>query len=235
MFLESLGKMKAESIVLLHACCHNPTGVDPTEDQWKEISAVMKKQRLVPFFDFAYQGFGESIEADAKAVRFFAEAGHEMLVANSYSKNFGLYGERVGSLSILCDHQSTIGKVLSQLKRIIRGCYSTPPKHGALIVQTILNFPELTQEWKTELTSMRLRISEMREEFCNLLQAASGSSFDFLKEQRGFFSYLCLSRDQVHRVRNEYGIYMPEDSRINIGGLTKENIHYAAESIAAVL
>lgn len=234
-FFSALHKMKPESIVLLHVCCHNPTGIDPSFEQWKEISRIMKEKKLIPFFDFAYQGFGESIEEDAQPVRFFAELGHEMLVANSYSKNFGLYGERVGSLSVVCESQEAMKKVLSQLKKIIRSCYSSPPKHGSQIIETILHSPALKKEWEEELSSMRLRISHMRQEFTQLLESVSGQNFRFLAEQKGFFSYLCLTQEQVLRLRQEYGIYMQDNSRINIGGLTKDNIRNVAQSIAKVL
>ncbi len=233
---QAIQRMPSGSPILLHACCHNPTGVDPTFEQWKELSALIKKQGLLPVFDMAYQGFGEGLEEDAKAIRYFAKEGHEMLVAYSFSKNFGLYGERVGFLMILGSEASVIPKIESQVKRLIRSNYSNPPLHGAQLVATILSSPELTKRWKGELHNMCQRIIEMRKALvASLFVYASNKDFYPLAQQKGFFSFVGLSLEQVHRLREEKAIYIPDNGRLNVAGLNTRNLDEVARSIAQVL
>ena len=233
---ESIKRMPKGSVIVLHACCHNPTGIDPDFDQWKELSKIIKNQQLIPFFDFAYQGFGNGLEEDAKAVRYFADQGHEMLVASSFSKNFGLYGERVGLLSFVAHNKETAAKVCSQLKSLIRCNYSTPPSHGVRIVKTILQDPSLHKEWDQELGNMRERIREMRKALVGeLLTREDHKDFSFMNRQQGIFSYSGLDLDQVHRLRQEYGIFMPSNGRINVAGLNWHNLNYVVDAILSVL
>lgn len=231
--LESMKKMSENSVILLHASCHNPTGTDLTQDQWVEMSHVVKKNRLIPFFDIAYQGFGEGLESDAASIRYFAEQGHEMLVAVSHSKNFGLYGERVGHLSVVADSKERAQIVQTNLKKLIRSDYSSPPLHGGGIVKTILTSEKLKNEWLQETALMRERVIEMRQALVSSLEE-KGANFSFLAGQKGFFSYLCISPESVQRLRDEYAIYMPPDSRINVAGLTRDRVDYVAEAIIAV-
>ena len=233
---ESIKHMPKGSIILLHACCHNPTGIDPQFEQWKELSKLIKDQQLIPFFDFAYQGFGQGLEEDAKAVRYFAEQHHEMLVASSFSKNFGLYSERVGLLSIVTPNKETAVRVCSQLKSLIRCSYSTPPSHGVRIVKTILQDPALRKEWEQELANMCERIKEMRKALVGeLLTRKNNKDFSFMNRQQGIFSYSGLDQDQVHRLRQENGIYMPSNGRINVAGLNWHNLNYVVDAILSVL
>ena len=232
----SIQEMPADSIVLLQASCHNPTGMDLSMDQWKELSKLIKKQKIMPFFDFAYQGFAQDIDEDAKAIRYFAKEGHEMLVATSYAKNFGIYGERAGFLAIVSKNKETAGKVGSQIKQIVRGNYSTPPLHAARIVATILKDPDLKKEWQDELDNMRLRVNEMRKALVEeLLLRSKDKDFSFLKQQRGLFSFCGLDNSQVHQLREEKGIYMPSNGRINVAGLNWHNIEYVVNAIVSVL
>ncbi|MCB1111638.1 MAG: aspartate/tyrosine/aromatic aminotransferase [Chlamydiales bacterium] len=233
---QAISEIPPGSVILLHACCHNPTGLDPTDDQWRELSQLIKKYKILPFFDFAYQGFKNGLDADAFAIRLFADEGHEMLVANSYSKNFGLYGERIGSLSIVTHNKDTAAKVGSHIKRLVRSNYSSPPIHGARIIATILGDSALREEWEHELANMRSRIHEMRKALvAGLLAKGDGKTdFSFMNKQSGLFSYTGLDKDQVHFLRQENGIYMPSNGRINVAGLTWKNIDYCIESILAV-
>jgi len=232
----AIQNMPPGSILLLQGCCHNPSGVDPSIEEWKELSPLVKKQNLIPFFDLAYQGFGESLDKDAEPIRYFAEQGHEMVVCYSFSKNFGLYGERVGFLSILADHPASIPKIASQIKTTIRSNYSNPPLHGVRIVKTILKSPELSAEWKIELENMRDRICEMRKALvAALLVKEHGRDFSFLLQQRGLFSFSGLNPEQTQRLREEKGIYMPQNGRINVAGLNTQNLEYVAESIISVI
>lgn len=231
-----LQNLPQNSIILLHACCHNPTGADPTQEQWKELSEIIKKQRLIPFFDLAYQGLGKDLESDAFAIRYFVEQGHELLVASSNSKNFGLYGERIGTLAVVSKNEEIGRKVLSQFKQIIRSVYSVPPLQGARIINTILKSSELTTEWQQELSSMSIRIKQMRLVLIAALQKHGlEQDFNFLNDQIGLFSYTGLSKDQVAKLRQEHGIYMIGNGRMNMAGLNYDNVDYVAESIAAVL
>lgn len=232
-FLRKIGEMPKGSIAVLHACCHNPTGFDPTKEQWKEIIGQLKKREVFPFFDFAYQGFGEGVEEDTMSIRLCLESGVEFAVALSQSKNFGLYGERCGALFFICNDAESAKRVGSQVKIVIRGLYSSPPCHGARIVHTILSNPLLKEAWLKELKVMRNRISEMRITLAKELQQKSGThNFDFLTQQTGMFSYTGLNAVQVERLIEDYGIYMPKDGRINIAGLNKDNVEYVARAIS---
>jgi len=223
------------STILLHAGCHNPTGIDPTFEQWKELSVLIKQQRVIPFFDFAYQGFVSSLEEDALPIRYFASQGHEMLVANSFSKNLGLYGERVGAISIIAQHPEAAQKVGSQIKQIIRSNYSNPPLHGPRIVTEILSSETLTAIWHKELATMRDRIKEMRLALIKGLQTGESlKDWSFLQRQNGFFSYCGLNPEQVERLLKEYAIYMPTNGRINVAGLNKHNLDYVIKALIAV-
>ncbi len=231
-----LEKLAPRSIVLLHACCQNPTGADLDLDQWEKLSVLMLKKRLIPFFDMAYQGFGHGVARDADSVRLFAREGHEMLVAYSFSKNFSLYAERVGALFAVCDSHKESSSILSRMITTIRPNYSNPPQHGARVVATILQKPELKKEWEKELDEMRTRVQVMRAALVTRLNAkATKGDFDFLNRQLGLFSFSGLSSLQVDRLIKEYAIYMTSDGRINMAGLNWDNIDYVVDSILAVL
>ncbi len=228
--------MPPASVILLQACCHNPTGMDLTFPQWQELSDLIKQRQIFPFFDFAYQGFSKSLDDDAKPIRYFVEQGHEMIVASSYSKNFGLYGERVGLTSIITHKAETAQKIGTQIKQIIRGSYSNPPRTGASIVSTILQTPALRTSWLRELQAMRDRIVEMREALTFGLQAKSlHKDFSFLLDQKGIFSFSGLNREQVQRLRDERGIYMIGNGRMNVAGLNPHNLDYVIDSILAIV
>jgi aromatic-amino-acid transaminase len=234
--LASFQAMPAGSIVLLHACCHNPTGADLSESQWTDIIKVVTERSLVPFLDMAYQGFGDGIAEDGKVVRRFTEAGGALFVSNSFSKSFSLYGERVGALSIVAASTEEAARALSQLKRVVRTNYSNPPMHGGQIVATALLSPELRALWETELSGMRLRIREMRQLFVAKLKAkAPAHDFDFVVKQRGMFSYSGLTKAQVERLRDEYSIYAVDTGRICVAALNTKNIDAVVDAIAAVL
>ena len=234
--LEKLSTLPAQSIVLLHPCCHNPTGADLTNAQWDEVTRVLKDRELIPFLDIAYQGFGGGMEEDAYAIRSIAAAGLPALVSNSFSKIFSLYGERVGGLSIVCDDAEEAARVLGQLKATVRRNYSSPPNFGAQVVSCVLNNPELKASWLAEVEAMRLRIIEMRQVLVDALtQAVPGKNFDFLIRQRGMFSYTGLSAAQVDRLRNEFGVYLIASGRVCMAGLNRNNVHQVAEAFAAVM
>ncbi|VTT29178.1 Biosynthetic Aromatic amino acid aminotransferase alpha [Klebsiella pneumoniae] len=234
--LEKLSTLPAQSIVLLHPCCHNPTGADLTNAQWDEVTRVLKDRELIPFLDIAYQGFGGGMEEDAYAIRSIAAAGLPALVSNSFSKIFSLYGERVGGLSIVCDDAEEAARVLGQLKATVRRNYSSPPSFGAQVVSCVLNNPELKASWLAEVEAMRLRIIEMRQVLVDALtQAVPGKNFDFLLRQRGMFSYTGLSAAQVDRLRNEFGVYLIASGRVCMAGLNRNNVHQVAEAFAAVM
>ncbi|HEU0230954.1 MAG TPA: amino acid aminotransferase [Burkholderiaceae bacterium] len=234
--LASLRALPAGSIAVLHACCHNPTGVDLTLDQWKQIAQVVKDSRLVPFVDIAYQGFGDGLDEDAAAVRLLADLDLTMLVSSSFSKSLSLYGERVGALTVVVSGKDEGTRVLSQVKRVIRANYSNPPTHGGMLVASVLNTPELRTLWETELAGMRNRIRDMRNQLVEKL-AAQGVTrdFSFVREQRGMFSYSGLTSAQVDRLRTEYGIYAVGSGRICVAALNTRNIDYVAKAIAQVL
>ncbi|HUG57875.1 MAG TPA: amino acid aminotransferase [Candidimonas sp.] len=234
--LAGLQALPAQTIVVLHACCHNPTGVDPTFEQWQQIVQVVKDKDLVPFLDIAYQGFGDGLEEDASVVRLFAEHDLTMLISSSFSKSFSLYGERVGALTLVSSSKEETTRVLSQLKRVIRTNYSNPPTHGGTVVSTVLNTPELYTLWTTELAGMRDRIRAMRIQLvAKLKEHGIKQNFDFVLQQRGMFSYSGLTAQQVDRLRDEFGVYAVSSGRICVAALNSGNIDYVAESIAKVL
>jgi aromatic-amino-acid transaminase len=230
-----LGELPAGSIVLLHACCHNPTGVDLSREQWSEVISVVTARRLIPFLDIAYQGFGDGIEPDAYAVRAFAEAMSPVFVANSFSKSFSLYGERVGGLSIVTQSADEAGRILSQIKRLVRTNYSNPPTHGGQIVATVLANAKLRSLWESELAGMRERIREMRELLVSkIAERIPGKDFSFVTQQRGMFSYSGLTSEQVRRMREEFSVYAIESGRICVAALNSGNVEYVANAIASV-
>lgn len=231
----AIDTMEPGSVVLMHGCCHNPTGVDPTVDQWKELSARIQTRNLFPFFDLAYHGFGHGLQEDAFPVRMFAEQGHEMFVAYSFSKNFGLYGERVGALIAVCSDKTVTQKVQRQLKTLIRAAYSNPPLHGGRIVSTVLQSPHLRKQWEEELSQMRQRIREMRQALVDNLQAKTGRDLTFMRSQNGLFSYGLLQAHHVNQLRETYGIYMPTSGRINVAGLHPRNLEAVVNALLTVL
>lgn len=229
-------KPRNGDVVLLHACCHNPTGVDPTAEQWAEIAEVVRERELLPLVDFAYQGFGQGIDEDAVGIRTLLNVCDEMLVANSFSKNFGLYSERVGALSLVAKNTAEATAALSQMKVVVRSNYSNPPRHGGAIVATVLGSEELTSIWHEEVAEMRNRIASMRSEFVTQMQQRqSERDFSFLLSQSGMFSFSGLNPMQVDQLRNEYSIYIVGSGRINVAGMTAENLPQLCDAVAAVL
>jgi aromatic-amino-acid transaminase len=234
--LADLQNLPDGSIVVLHACCHNPTGVDLTADDWKKVLEVVKAKGHVPFLDMAYQGFGDGIDEDAAAVRLFADSGLTFFASSSFSKSFSLYGERVGALSIITASKEETGRVLSQVKRVIRTNYSNPPTHGATIVAAVLNNPELRATWEAELGEMRTRIKAMREAMVERLAGnPKGQDFSFVGRQCGMFSYSGLTTAQVHRLRDEFGIYALDTGRICVAALNNSNIDVVTKAIIQVI
>jgi len=234
--LASLAALPAQSIVLLHPCCHNPTGSDLTPAQWDKVIELVRSRELIPFLDIAYQGFGAGMEQDAYAIRALAAASLPFLVANSFSKIFSLYGERVGGLSVVCDDADAAGRVLGQLKATVRRNYSSPPMLGAELVSTVLADAELKAGWLAEVEGMRTRILAMRETLVDALkQTLPGRNFDYLVEQRGMFSYTGLSAEQVDRLRDAFGIYLVRSGRICVAGLNDGNVGRVAEAFAKVM
>jgi aromatic-amino-acid transaminase len=234
--LGALKAMPAGSIVLLHACCHNPTGVDLTAEQWTGVIETIGARGLVPFLDIAYQGFGDGIDADGSAVRRFAQAGMPLFVSNSFSKSFSLYGERVGALSVVAETSEEGARVLSQIKRLVRANYSNPPTHGGQVVATVLATPELRALWEQELGQMRERIKAMRKLLVEKIHArVPGADFSFVTRQRGMFSYSGLTREQVVRMREEFAVYAIESGRICVAAINTKNIDYSADAIAKVI
>ncbi|EKI0254948.1 aromatic amino acid transaminase [Enterobacter asburiae] len=234
--LEKLNTLPERSIVLLHPCCHNPTGADLTNAQWDAVIEVLKARNLIPFLDIAYQGFGAGMEEDAYAIRAVASAGLPVLVSNSFSKIFSLYGERVGGLSVVCEDAEAAGRVLGQLKATVRRIYSSPPNFGAQVVATVLGDEQLKASWLAEVESMRKRILSMRQELVNVLkEAVPGHNFDYLLKQRGMFSYTGLSAAQVDRLREEFGVYLIASGRMCVAGLNASNVHRVAQAFAAVM
>ncbi|CAH0296408.1 TPA: aromatic amino acid transaminase [Enterobacter ludwigii] len=234
--LEKLNTLPERSIVLLHPCCHNPTGADLTNTQWDAVIDVLKTRNLIPFLDIAYQGFGAGMEEDAYAIRAVASAGLPALVSNSFSKIFSLYGERVGGLSVVCEDAEAAGRVLGQLKATVRRIYSSPPNFGAQVVATILGDDRLKASWLAEVESMRKRILTMRQELVDVLkEAVPGHNFDYLLKQRGMFSYTGLSAAQVDRLREEFGVYLISSGRMCVAGLNASNVHRVAQAFAAVM
>lgn len=235
-FLEKINTLPERDIVLLHPCCHNPTGADLSDAQWDEVVKVLKARNLIPFLDIAYQGFGAGIEEDAYAIRAIANAGMPMLVSNSFSKIFSLYGERVGGLSIVCEDAETASRVLGQLKATVRRNYSSPPNFGAQVVATVLGDSELKAAWLAEVEGMRTRILAMRQELVNVLKdTVPGGNFDYLLKQRGMFSYTGFSAAQVDRLRDEFGVYLIASGRMCVAGLNSRNVQRVAQAFAAVI
>ncbi|WP_436874027.1 aromatic amino acid transaminase [Kosakonia sacchari] len=235
-FLEKLNTLDAQSIVLLHPCCHNPTGADLTHAQWDQVVEVLQARNLIPFLDIAYQGFGAGMEDDAYAIRAVARAGLPALVSNSFSKIFSLYGERVGGLSVVCDDADAASRVLGQLKATVRRNYSSPPNFGAQLVATVLGDAGLKASWLAEVEAMRTRILAMRQELVTVLkEAVPGGNFDYLLKQRGMFSYTGLSAAQVDRLREEFGVYLIASGRMCVAGLNSRNVHRVAQAFAAVM
>ena len=232
----SLNSLPANTIVLLHACCHNPTGADLSRLQWDEVVDVVKTRNLVSFIDMAYQGFADGVEPDGIAPRLFADAGLNFFVSSSFSKSFSLYGERVGALSIVAASKDEAGCVLSQVKRVVRTNYSNPPTHGGAIVAAILASPELRKQWDEELAVMRERIRSMRIGLVEKLKMRNvAQDFSFVAKQRGMFSYTGLTVEQVERLKKDFGIYAVSTGRICLAALNARNIDYVADAIAAVL
>lgn len=234
--VQSLKGMPERTIVLLHACCHNPTGVDLNLQQWEEVVALCKAKQFIPFLDLAYQGFGDGIDQDAAAVRLFVQSEMPFLVASSFSKSFSLYGERVGALSLITADANEAARVLSQIKRVIRTNYSNPPTHGGGIVSDVLNSPELRALWEQELGEMRDRIRQMRVAFTEKLKAlGTKQDFSFVTKQRGMFSFSGLSAQQVDRLREEHAIYAISTGRICVAALNSNNIDRVVRAVASVL
>jgi aromatic-amino-acid transaminase len=234
--LAALQAAPAGTVVVLHACCHNPTGYDLDATQWDQVIAVLKTRALVPFLDMAYQGFGDGIAEDGAVVQQFLDAGLEFFVATSFSKSFSLYGERVGALSVVCASADDAARVLSQLKIMIRTNYSNPPTHGAQVVATVLETPELRALWEQELAGMRERIKQMRALLARkLVDAGVAQDFSFITRQRGMFSYSGLSTAQMQRLRSEFGVYGVDSGRICVAALNSRNIDHVVASIARVL
>ena len=231
----SLAAAAPGTIVVLHACCHNPTGCDLTPAQWNEVVELLRAGSLVPFLDMAYQGFGEGIAEDGRAVQLCLDAGLDFFVATSYSKSFSLYGERVGALSVACSSKDAATRVLSQLKRVIRANYSNPPTHGAAAITKVLSTPALRAMWEDELAGMRDRIKRMRSELQRrLVVAGAGIDADFITRQRGMFSYTGLSKAQMERLRSEFGIYGVDSGRICVAALNEKNLDAVVAAIAQV-
>ena len=234
--VKSLESFPAKTLVILHACCHNPTGADLTPDQWKKIISICQTRQLIPFLDIAYQGFATGIEEDGAAVQLFANSGMSFFVSSSFSKSFSLYGERVGALSIVTQSKDESARVLSQLKRVIRTNYSNPPTHGAAIVAMVLNSPKLRQMWEDELAEMRERIKAMRHGLNKKLAAAGAQQdFSFIETQRGMFSYSGLTAGQVANLQEQDGIYALSTGRICVAALNTKNLDRVAQAIARVL
>lgn len=234
--LTALNMAPEGTVAVLHACCHNPTGYDITPAQWDQVIATVKARKLVPFLDMAYQGFGHGIAEDGAVIAKFLDAGIDFFVSTSFSKSFSLYGERVGALSVLCSSKDEADRVLSQLKIVIRTNYSNPPTHGATVVATVLNTPELRALWEKELGDMRTRIKQMRVALVEKLKRAGvKQDMGFITDQIGMFSYSGLSKDQMVRLRNEFGVYGTDTGRMCVAALNSKNIDYVCQSIAKVL
>ena len=234
--LASLNAAAAGTIVVLHACCHNPTGYDITPAQWDQVIAVVKSKNLTPFLDMAYQGFGHGIQEDGAVIGKFVAAGLNFLVSTSFSKSFSLYGERVGALSVVCIDKEECGRVLSQLKIVIRSNYSTPPIHGGAVVAAVLANPEWRATWEKELSEMRVRIKAMRQKLVDGLKAAGvKQDMSFITTQIGMFSYSGLNKDQMVRLRSEFGVYGTDTGRMCVAALNSKNIDYVCQAIAKVV
>lgn len=234
--LADLEKASAGDVVLLHGCCHNPTGIDPTAQEWETLAKLVADKGLLPLFDFAYQGFAKGVEEDAQGLRTFAKFNKEILVASSFSKNFGLYNERVGAFTLVAENQEIAETAFSQVKAIIRSIYSNPPAHGSAVVTYILNDADLRAEWEAEVAEMRDRIQEMRELFvATLKEEGVAADFSFIERQNGMFSFSGLNKEQVARLKEEFAIYIVGSGRISVAGMTKSNMGPLCKAIAAVL
>ncbi len=234
--MEDLSHADEGDVILLHGCCHNPTGIDPTPEQWKALAELSSQKGWLPLFDFAYQGLANGLEEDAIGLRTFAANHKELLVSSSYSKNFGLYNERVGAFTLVAETEEIAATALTQVKSIIRTLYSNPASHGAATVALVLGDAQLRTEWEQELTEMRNRIKAMRHKFVELLKEyGAEQDFSFIIEQNGMFSFSGLSAEQVDRLKDEFAIYAVRSGRINVAGITEDNIRYLCESIVKVL
>ncbi|WP_430227820.1 amino acid aminotransferase [Paraburkholderia tropica] len=234
--LSAIDALPAKSVVLLHACCHNPTGVDLNDAQWVQLIDVLQKRDLLPFVDMAYQGFGAGLDADAFAVRELGRRGVPALVANSFSKNFSLYGERCGGLHVICEDAAAADRVLGQLTGAVRSNYSNPPTHGAKIVTRVLSTPEFKQSWETELAAMCERIARMRVKIHDGLKAhVSGEALERYVKQRGMFTYTGLSAEQVDRLKEEFGVYILRSGRMCVAGLNEKNVSVVVDAVGKVL
>ena len=234
--LASLKQVQPGDVVLFHGCCHNPTGIDPTAEQWHQLAELSQANGWLPLFDFAYQGFARGLEEDAEGLRIFAASHQELIVASSYSKNFGLYNERVGAITLVAADASVADTAFSQVKYTIRANYSNPPAHGAAIVATILGNDTLRTIWEQELSDMRQRIQRMRQLFVNTLaEKGAQRDFSFIIKQNGMFSFSGLTKDQVIRLREEFGVYAVNSGRVNVAGMTPDNMSALCEAIVAVL
>tara|TARA_B100000745_G_scaffold157173_1_gene102901 strand:+ start:832 stop:2022 length:1191 start_codon:yes stop_codon:yes gene_type:complete len=234
--IADLAEAKPGDMVLLHGCCHNPTGIDPTREQWQTLADLSTKNGWLPLFDFAYQGFASGIEEDAAGLRLFAKQHEELLIASSFSKNFGLYNERVGAFTLVAKNAEQAACAFSQVKIVIRSNYSNPPAHGGKVVQTILDDEALRSEWESELTEMRQRIRTMRTALVDGLKARGvDQDFSFISEQNGMFSFSGLTKEQVEKLKENDAIYIVGSGRINVAGITSGNIDYLCDAIARVL
>jgi aromatic-amino-acid transaminase len=234
--LSTLKALPAHAVVLLHPCCHNPTGVDLSIAQWQQVIEVVKAQKLIAFMDIAYQGFGDGIEEDAAAIRMMADAGVTFFVSNSFSKNLSYYGERSGGLSVVCDNADDAERILGQLKLTIRKNYSSPAYHVSTVTAAVMNEAELRAMWELEVTEMRVRIKAMRQKLYDVLSAkVAGKDFSYLLNQRGMFSYTGLNAAQVDRLREEFAVYMVKSGRMCVAGLNLKNVEKVANSMAAVM
>ncbi len=234
--VDSLSQTRPHQAILLHAVCHNPTGVDPNEDQWKRLASIVMERQLFPIFDFAYQGFGKDLASDAFPIRNFIRSGGELLICNSFSKNFGLYAERVGGITAVSHQADTTAAMLSQIKLTIRTMYSNPPLHGGAIVDTILHDAELRSVWEQELTEIRNRILQLRADFVNVMQSRlPEKDFGYINQQQGMFSYSGLTPEQVCRLQTDYSIYILSSGRINVAGINSNNLDRLCDAIAAVI
>ena len=234
--LAALQEAKAGDVVLFHGCCHNPTGIDPTAEQWSQLAQLSQAKGWLPLLDFAYQGFARGLNEDAEGLRIFAASHQELIVASSYSKNFGLYNERVGAITLVAADAATAETAFSQVKYTIRANYSNPPAHGAAVVATILSNQALRTIWEQELTDMRQRIQRMRQLFVNTLaEKGATRDFSFIIQQNGMFSFSGLTKDQVIRLRDEFAVYAVNSGRVNVAGMTPDNMSALCEAIVAVL
>lgn len=228
--------LPANTVLILHPCCHNPTGVDLSNEQWDQVLDLIKAQKLIPFMDIAYQGFGDDLEKDAYAIRKAVEMGLSLFVSNSFSKNLSLYGERVGGLSIVCPTEDECRLVFGQLKAGVRRVYSSPPAHGGYVTAAVITTPELLAKWDSEVAQMRDRIKAMRQKLYKALSSKlPGRNFDYFIKQRGMFSYTGLNAEQVQRLQDEFAVYLVSSGRMCVAGLNESNIDYVAQSFAAVL